>query len=232
MPPEETPRILITENGPYVVSGALGMSEESIGIDEAGDAWSWQQGRSYEATESYALCRCGRSENKPFCDGTHAKVGFDGTETASRESFDAEAESHDGPTMHLADDRPLCAFARFCDGQGSIWKTIHETEETAKRELVAHQGEHCPSGRLLVTDKRSGLALEPEFEPSIVLIEDPQQNASGPIWVRGGVPIVSADGFEHEVRNRVTLCRCGESSNKPFCDGTHAHIGFRAHDDA
>ncbi len=74
-----------------------------------------------------------------------------------------------------------------------------------------------------------GEALEVPFEPSVVLIEDPQKDSSGPIWVRGGVTIVSADGFEYEPRNRVTLCRCGQSSNKPFCDGTHAHIGFKAH---
>ena len=47
-----------------------------------------------------------------------------------------------------------------------------------------------------------------------------------PLWVRGGVQIVSADGGVYEVRSRVTLCRCGASSNKPFCDGSHASIGF------
>ncbi|MGA7803617.1 CDGSH iron-sulfur domain-containing protein [Bradyrhizobium sp.] len=39
--------------------------------------------------------------------------------------------------------------------------------------------------------------------------------------------VVSADGFEDEVRNRVTLCRCGQSQNKPFCDGTHAQTKFK-----
>ena len=36
----------------------------------------------------------------------------------------------------------------------------------------------------------------------------------------------AADGFAHEVRDCVTLCRCGQSKNKPFCDGTHAAIKF------
>jgi CDGSH-type Zn-finger protein len=62
---------------------------------------------------------------------------------------------------------------------------------------------------------------------SIGLIEDPEQQCSGPLWLQGGIPIVAADGFEYEVRNRVTLCRCGASKNKPFCDGTHATIKFR-----
>ncbi|HEY2476158.1 MAG TPA: CDGSH iron-sulfur domain-containing protein [Candidatus Cybelea sp.] len=68
--------------------------------------------------------------------------------------------------------------------------------------------------------------LEPRLEPSISLIEDPAMKCSGPLWVRGGVRIEGAGGQEFEVRNRVTLCRCGASQNKPFCDGTHADIGF------
>ena len=52
---------------------------------------------------------------------------------------------------------------------------------------------------------------------------------SGPIWVRGGITVESADGREYEVRNRVTLCRCGQSSNKPFCDGSHVECSFHDH---
>jgi len=59
------------------------------------------------------------------------------------------------------------------------------------------------------------------LEKSIGLIEDPQLECSGPIWVRAGIPIRSADGKIYEVRNRVTLCRCGKSSIKPFCDSSH-----------
>lgn len=72
----------------------------------------------------------------------------------------------------------------------------------------------------------TGESIEPKYEPAVVLIEDPGKGCSGPLWVRGGVQIVGADGFAYEVRNRVTLCRCGASQNKPFCDGSHASIGF------
>jgi len=226
---DEDAHITITENGPYVVAGPLSLSEQAIGVDAAGDSVSWEQLSAYETDDRYALCRCGHSANKPFCDGSHARVGFDGTETASRRTFEQDAELIDGPTMELADDRPLCAFARFCDGHGGIWKLIGETDRPGERQLVEHHATHCPSGRLVVRDKQRDTVLEPDLDRSIVLIEDPQQNASGPIWVRGRVTIASADGFAYEQRNRVTLCRCGESSNKPFCDGTHAHIGFRAH---
>ena len=75
-------------------------------------------------------------------------------------------------------------------------------------------------------DNATGKALEPAYEPSIGLILDPVKACLGPLWLRGGVQVVGADGHAYEIRNRVTLCRCGASSNKPFCDGTHVSIGF------
>jgi len=228
-PDHEVPHVTITENGPYIVTGDLPLSEQAIVFDADGYSVRWEEGDVYPTNDRYALCRCGQSANKPFCDGSHAHVGFDGTETASRRHFEQDAEVIDGPTMALSDDRPLCAFARFCDGHGGIWSLTGETDRSEPRELVAHQATHCPSGRLVVHDKQTDETLEPDLPPSIVLIEDPHEDASGPIWVRGGIAIVSADGFVHERRNRVTLCRCGQSANKPFCDGTHAQIGFRAH---
>jgi hypothetical protein len=71
-------------------------------------------------------------------------------------------------------------------------------------------------------DKQTGAPLEPALAKTIGLVEDPVQERSGPLWVRGGVPITAGDGHAYEVRNRVTLCRCGKSTNKPFCNGAHA----------
>jgi hypothetical protein len=79
---------------------------------------------------------------------------------------------------------------------------------------------------LVTWDLTSREAIEPEFPPSIALVEDPHQGVSGPLWVRGGIEVIAADGTPYELRNRVTLCRCGQSNNKPFCDGTHASVGF------
>jgi CDGSH-type Zn-finger protein len=222
-------QIVIAADGPYLVSGGLSLSEQSLSVDQQGNTWDFTDLGSIDAPERYALCRCGQSANKPFCDGSHGRIGFDGTEVASRQPFGDDAETLEGPTMDLIDNRPLCAFARICDGHGRIWNTVHKTDEPDMRQIVTHQGTSCPSGRLVVRDKLAGSTLEPDLPRSIVLLEDPQENASGPIWVRGGVSVVSADGIPYEQRNRVTLCRCGQSSNKPFCDGTHAHIGFRAH---
>ena len=76
-------------------------------------------------------------------------------------------------------------------------------------------------GRLVAWDNATGERLEPTYEPSISIVQDPVSD-----WLRGGVQLVGADGFHYEVRNRMTLCRCGASRNKPFCDGTHVSIGF------
>src|SRR6266581_67133 len=92
--------------------------------------------------------------------------------------------------------------------------------------MTVREGTRCPSGRLVVWDRATKEPFELGLEPSIGLVEDPAAGVSGPLWVRGGIPIVGADGVEYERRNRATLCRCGASNNKPFCDGTHAAIGF------
>ncbi|NLX72812.1 MAG: CDGSH iron-sulfur domain-containing protein, partial [Bacteroidales bacterium] len=68
--------------------------------------------------------------------------------------------------------------------------------------------------------------IEPEYEPSIDIIQDCQRSVSGGIFVKGGIPIESSDGSAYEVRNRVVLCRCGKSKNKPFCDATHILVDF------
>ena len=76
-------------------------------------------------------------------------------------------------------------------------------------------------------ERATGKPIEHPLPVSIGLIEDPLQGASGPLWLRGGIALVSADGFAYEIHNRETLCRCGASRNKPFCDGSHVSAGFR-----
>jgi len=215
-------RVAITKNGPFLVSGGLPLSEQWIVVNKEGESLEYREGTKYATSAEYALCRCGQSNNKPFCDGSHAKCSFDGTETASRQPYAEQAEVIEGQAMLLTDVQNLCAFARFCDPKGRVWNLVQQPDSPETRQLVKHEAGHCPAGRLIAWDKKSGKAFEPEFEPSIALIEDTAKKVSGPIWVRGGVPIVSADGETYEVRNRATLCRCGRSSNKPFCDGSHA----------
>lgn len=225
-----TAKVKIVKNGPYLVEGGLSLAKEIIGTDAHGESVKWVSGETYPDQEKYALCRCGHSANKPFCDGTHAKVHFDGTETASREPYLEQASVTKGPTMSLTDMEGLCAFARFCDPHGQVWNQVEQTDHAEARAHFVRQTCDCPSGRLVAWDNATGKAVEPAFEPSIRLIEDPANKCAGPVWLRGGVQVVGADGFEYEVRNRVTLCRCGASKNKPFCDGSHAAVGFKDED--
>jgi CDGSH-type Zn-finger protein len=220
-------KVEIAKDGPYVVSGGPPLHKQTIGINDAGESVKWIEGEAIPARSQYALCRCGHSAHKPFCDGSHTKAGFDGTETASREPYSKQATLLKGPTMSLSDAESLCAFARFCDPHGQVWNLVERTDDpTARRQFVREAGD-CPSGRLVAWDNSTGKAVEPSFSPSIGLVEDPANDCSGPLWLRGGIPVVGADGFQYEVRNRVTLCRCGASNNKPFCDGTHASIKFQ-----
>jgi CDGSH-type Zn-finger protein len=217
-----TVRIEVTKDGPYLASGGVPLSEQLIVTNAQGESLEYAEGKKYPAQAQYALCRCGQSGNKPFCDGTHAKVKFDGTERAGRQPYLEQAKTIEGPTRSLTDAEELCAYARFCDPKGRVWNLVAQTDNPAARRLVDHEAGHCPAGRLIAWDKKTGKPIEPQFKPSIGLIEDTALHVKGPIWVRGGIPVVSADGTPYEVRNRVTLCRCGRSENKPFCDGTHA----------
>jgi CDGSH-type Zn-finger protein len=225
MEPTEDMKIAVSENGPYLVTGSVPMARQVIVADEAGNSMEWRRDAELETKASCALCRCGKSANKPYCDGSHVRVGFDGTETASREPYLKQAVEQDGPSLILTDAQPLCAFARFCDVAGQVWNLV-EQEGTEAAELTAREAALCPSGRLVAWDRQTKQPQEPELEPSIGIVEDPEQGVAGPLWVRGGIPVVAADGETYEVRNRVTLCRCGASGNKPFCDASHASIGF------
>ena len=219
-------RIVVSKDGPYIVSGNVPLTVQIIAPNREGFSWDWKQGKTFDTGSEYKLCRCGRSMNKPFCDGTHTKIRFDGKETATRTPFARQAETFDGPTMTLSDAENLCAFARFCDPAGKIWSLIEQTDNPEARKLVIREANHCPAGRLVVHDKKTGNVLEHKLPASIGVVEDPALGCSGPLWVRGEIRIESEDGKPYEVRNRVTLCRCGASSNMPFCNGSHASIKF------
>ena len=138
-----------------------------------------------------------------------------------------DADVVDGPTLELTDNEKYCAFARFCDAYGKVWNLVEESDDPEARKLTIREANYCPAGRLKAWDKDKGEFIENKLEPSLVLLEDPQERCSGPLFVRGGIPIDDTEGVRYELRNRVTLCRCGASSNKPFCDGTHVSIRFR-----
>ncbi len=202
------------------------MRKEIAVVGSEGEPEKWVKRRKYFTLASYALCRCGKSRKMPYCDGTHVTVRFDGTEKSGHKPFVKLSERLEGRELVLRDAYPLCSSARFCLAKGGIWRLTLRSNDPAKRKLAIREAGNCPSGRLVEYDKRTGRPIEPEFPPSMSLTEDPQKGVTGPIWVKGGVPVVSASGRAYEVRNRVTLCRCGKSKNKPFCDSSHVRARF------
>ena len=214
-------KITITENGPFIVEKDVPVKEvASVAHKDGGvSGFDVKNDVGEPGTEKY-LCRCGHSANKPFCDGQHVKTGFDGEETSSRKSFLERATHYHGKVYDALVSYDLCAVGRFCDVGKGIGEALGRDDEAAV-ENVLHGGCGCPAGRIVLIDKETGQTIEPELEKEIYLIDDVPEAHLGPIYVRGGIQVVGADGHEYEVRNRMTLCRCGESSNSPFCDASH-----------
>lgn len=219
-------KIDITDGGPYIVSGGVPLVRIKIVADEKGESIGWEETYRYPDKETYALCRCGQSSQKPFCDGAHATVGFRGEEVAPHIEYAEEARITQGDGIKLYDAPRLCVGARFCDRLGGAWALTANSKKPEFKEIAIQEAMLCPSGRLVMALDATGEKYEPELEPSIALIEDPVGRVSGPIWVRGNIPIYGSDGEPYEVRNRMTLCRCGQSRDLPFCDGTHARTHF------
>ncbi len=222
-------RISVKKNGAYHVEGGVPLTRQEIVPNDDGESWEWREVERLEPGETYDLCRCGKSGAQPLCDDTCTRIGFDGTETATDTPYLDQAQRLSGPELDLTDAVRFCSTARFCDAKGSIWWLAQQPGPEA-RALVEREAARCPSGRLVAWVRAQGGqaagALEPTLEPSIALVEDPQQGVSGPVAVRGGIPVKSSEGHTYEVRNRMTLCRCGASRNKPFCDGSHIRVRF------
>jgi CDGSH-type Zn-finger protein len=220
----DTPRIRVSTDGPFLVKGAVPIVRRTILTDEKGESVAWGSGEHLAERESCSLCRCGLSDSKPYCDGSHVGSGFDGTETASHETYEQAAVAIEGPRVVLMDELDLCADARFCAAKGKAWHRVERDDEES-RVIVIEESNMCPSGRYTAVEL-DGTVHEPSLGFEIGLVEDPRAGVSGPLWVQGGIPVLGADGEPYEVRNRVTLCRCGASANKPFCDGMHIEVGF------
>ncbi|MDL2320627.1 CDGSH iron-sulfur domain-containing protein [Alistipes sp. OttesenSCG-928-B03] len=227
-PADKKFRITILGDGPYLVFGQPPLSQQFIVPNSEGNSWDFAEGLAYKCNdEPTALCRCGESKNKPYCDGAHVNAAWDPRLTASGEPLLSGAEVFEGPEVSLTDNESYCVFARFCDAKGRVWNLVGQSDDPAARELTVREANMCPGGRLSAWDNKTQKPFEPVYAPSLALIEDPALHVSGGLWVRGGIAVQKENGDTYEVRNRVVLCRCGQSSNKPFCDGTHASMKFR-----
>ena len=113
--------IVVDKKGPFLVYGRPPMKQQFIVQNDEGTSWSYRDGVEYELKdEPTALCRCGASANKPFCDGAHLNVNWDPTLTADNIPLLNEADVLDGPTLELTDNEKYCAFARRF---GISWKS-------------------------------------------------------------------------------------------------------------
>jgi CDGSH-type Zn-finger protein len=202
------------------VSGAVPLQKENA-VTNAIFPQKWEIDSVLPLKNTYSLCRCGQSTTMPYCDGAHAKNGFDGTECASREPVDSKAVIIKGPSLDLIDYEELCSGARFCDAGMGTWEYTKTSDDDSHRKAAIEQACNCPAGRLVAVDNKSGKRIEPEFDKSISVTFDQSVGKPGPLWVKGGIEVESADGHVYETRNRLTLCCCGKSKNKPLCDGTH-----------
>lgn len=213
------PNIEVKPHGPYIVSGSVPLRAKSPVVSEHGEPLTWRTGSVDDDGVAYALCRCGGSANKPYCDGTHAGNEFDGTEAANTEPYVSLRTSLGGEGVEIFDDRSICVHAGFCGNQvTNVWKMAADTGDSRVRAQAMAMVDRCPSGALSYAV--DGEDIEQSLPAEIGVIPD------GPLWVSGGIPVQRADGAPLDTRNRVTLCRCGESASKPLCDGSHKEAGF------
>ncbi len=207
----ERPSVECKLNGPYLVR-------------DLEDLRDWR-GERIEIKPVMALCRCGGSANKPFCDGTHQKNGFSGVKLADR--ITDKLESYQTTRITIHDNRSICAHAGRCtDGLDSVFKYKSEPwidPAGDAIEAIIETIRSCPSGALSYTlDEVAG--GDQQRGPSITVTKD------GPYAIVGDVRLLEQSMAQGASKEHYTLCRCGGSKNRPFCDGTHWSIGFKDKD--
>ena len=220
--PSTGPSITVRPGGPYVVRGGVPISRRRQVVSERGEPITWQTTERFDTQDVVALCRCGQSKNKPFCDATHKTESFEGRETAPTTTYEERAKTYERTNLTVRDDRGICVHAGFCGNQvTNVWKMVGPADDdTVLRAHMISMIERCPSGALTFRLPGTDADLEPDLPQAIAVVDD------GPLIVTGGIPVNRADDRPFEIRNRMTLCRCGRSGNKPLCDGSHKESGF------
>ncbi len=205
---QKTVTIEAAPDGPYLVKGLEKLKNS--------------KGESLTTKAVVALCRCGGSANKPFCDGAHAKNDFSG-EKETDGSRD-KREDYVGKEITLHDNRGLCAHIGFCtDNLAAVFRLRTEPwidPNGAEAQAIIDTIQTCPSGALSYTIDEVE-HRDQAGDPAIVIGKD------GPYFVSGGPELKDEPPGQGASSEHYTLCRCGASKNKPFCDGTHWSIEFK-----
>jgi CDGSH-type Zn-finger protein len=218
-------RIIVQPDGPYQVEGEIPLVRKTQVVSAYGERLTWRRDETLEAGVTYDLCRCGLSQDKPFCDSTHRDIDFDGTEAADTRPTAERRRTYPGSTgIVVMTDGLLCTSSGFCSNRtGKIRQLVQNTDDPNVRSSIIGMVERCPSGALTYTIWQGQPDIEPDLPQQIAATTEITANGpiDGPLWVTGNIPVERADGQPLETRNRVTLCCCGESQTKPLCDGTH-----------
>jgi CDGSH-type Zn-finger protein len=211
---KQTPKIACLPNGPYYLLGD--MTPTAVpGLRRA-------NGEACLSVRGVALCRCGGSKNKPFCDGTHGLNGF--TDQRTADETQNHRTSYVGKRITIHDNRGTCAHAGFCtDRLKSVFRMNQEPwidPNGASAEAIIETIKKCPSGALSysVDDVEY---RDQDREPMVTVTDD------GPYAITGGIELIAVTLGEDVSKEHYTLCRCGASRNKPFCDGSHWGVGFQ-----
>lgn len=169
-----------------------------------------------------ALCRCGASKTKPFCDGTHASIGF--TDEKIENRVPDKREVYRGKSITIFDNRGICSHAGFCtENLKSVFRMGVEPwidADGASVEEIKRVIRMCPSGALSYSE--GDVETKEFFDNQEIHI-----SKNGPYYVRGGVEIADVDLGDKASQEHYTLCRCGQSGNKPRCDGAHWYAAFK-----
>jgi CDGSH-type Zn-finger protein/ferredoxin len=202
----EIPSIEMRPNGPYLVKGM--------------PAFRNSRGEEIKTEPLMFLCRCGGSANKPFCDGTHKRIGFSGANL--RGAKPAHIRNYVGREITIHDNRTVCSHAGFCTQHSpNVFSTSSEpwiNPDGGPAQQTIETVKMCPSGALSYSIGQI-LYRDQERAPCIHIMNN------GPYTVVGGVQLsgdLAPASPEH-----YTLCRCGASKNKPFCDGSHFAAEFK-----
>jgi len=212
------PVVVTAKNGPYLVTNVPVLRTPL--------------GERLTVPPQVALCRCGASAMKPFCDGTHATSGF--TDDKDPNRVPDQRDTYPGQQVTIFDNRGICQHSGLCtDRLPTAFRTDKEpfvAPSGARMDELVRAVRDCPSGALSLAfdgEKARSLAdWHGQRERAIEITQD------GPYRVTGGVPLIDAAGEDvpraaGSSREHYALCRCGHSQNKPFCSGMHWYIGFR-----
>lgn len=205
---KDLPKISMIKNGPYKV--------------ERLQKFTNSRGEAIAIKPVIILCRCGASQNKPFCDGSHARIGF--TDEKNENRVPDKKDTYKGKSITIHDNRGICSHAGFCtDNLPGVFRTGIEPwidPDKADIEEIKRIIRMCPSGALSYTEHDTEIN---EFHDNGEI----HIAKNGPYYVRGGIELSDGDLGDAASKEHYTLCRCGKSGNKPRCDGSHWYAGFK-----